>query len=269
MPDDIYLNGATIMTTPTTMSFDIAREAGFAGTEVRTERLLQSPRELSEAARTSRPGEIWSVNGLQLHLDAQGRLDRGDLAANLAPRLDIARAVGASYLLVVPPRAAGADVGRAIVAMRDGLRIAADAASASGIRIAFEFLGFADCPINTPLLAASVVDGVDPVALVLDSCHWHASGASDLYGYPVERIAMVHLNDAPDKPPRTIEDDDRVLPGDGVIALPTLLETLRRRGYRGPYSLETFNPTYWAEDPSDVAARGLERLRSLLGSAGA
>ncbi len=35
----IYLNGATIMTTPTAASFEIARDAGFAGTEVRTERL--------------------------------------------------------------------------------------------------------------------------------------------------------------------------------------------------------------------------------------
>lgn len=264
MLDDIYLNGATIMTTPTGLSFDVARRAGFAGTEVRTERLLHAPAELAEAARATRPGEIWSVNGLQLHLGPQGRLDRADLNAGLGPRLAIARDVGAGYMLVVPPRAAGVDVGRAIVAMRDGLRITADAAAASGIRIAFEFLGFGDCPINTPDLAASVVDGVDAASLVLDSCHWHASGSSDLAGYPVERIAMVHLNDAPAKPPRSIEDGDRVLPGDGVIALPTLVEILRRRGYRGPFSLETFNPTYWMEDPSEVAARGLERLRTLL-----
>jgi 2-keto-myo-inositol isomerase len=264
MPADIYLNGATIMTTTTVTSFVVAREAGFVGTEVRTERLLQAPIELAEAARAARPGEIWSVNGLQLHVDSQGRLDRGDLATSLAPRLRIARDIGATYLLVVPPRAAGVDVGRAIVAMRDGLRITVDAAAASGIRVAFEFLGFADCPVNTPILAASVVDGIESVELVLDSCHWHASGSSDLGGYPVDRIAMVHLNDAPAKPPRSIEDDDRILPGDGVIALPTLVETLRDRGYRGPYSLETFNPTYWAEDPADVAARGLARLRSLL-----
>jgi 2-keto-myo-inositol isomerase len=261
---DVYLNGATIMTTPTVAAFDIARQVGFTGTEVRTERLLRSDIEVAEAARATRPGEIWSLNGLQLQVDAQGRLDRADLTASLAPRLAIARDVGAAYLLVVPPRAAGVDVGRAIVAMRDGLRITVDAAAASGLRVAFEFLGFGDCPINTPILAATVVDDIDSVALVLDSCHWHASGSSDLEGYPVERIAMVHLNDAPAKPPRSIEDEDRVLPGDGVIALPSLVQTLRGRGYRGPYSLETFNPGYWAEDPTTVATQGLGRLRSLL-----
>jgi 2-keto-myo-inositol isomerase len=262
----IYLNGATIMTTPTAASFEIARHAGFDGTEVRTERLLGSADEVAAAQRVARPGTVWSLNGLQLHLDAEARLDRRDLDASLSPRLDIAQSVGAEFLLVVPPRAAGVDVDRAVMAMRDGLSIAAYAAGARGLRIAFEFLGFADCPINTPELTTRTVDGIDPVGLVVDSCHWHAAGASDLAGFPVERIEMVHLNDAPAKPPRLIEDDDRVLPGDGVIALHRLLRILRERGYAGPYSLETFNPSYWAEEPAAVAMRGLDRLRELFGA---
>jgi 2-keto-myo-inositol isomerase len=264
---NIYLNGATIMTTPTAASFEIAQAFGYAGTEVRTERLLGQVEELRAAERAARPGMIWSLNGLQLHLDGQGRLDRDDLAAGLAPRLDIARTLGAAFLLIVPPRAAGADVDRAVTAMRDGLAIAAEAAGAHGIGVAFEFLGFADCPINTTALAERVVDGVEPVGLVIDSCHWHAAGAPDLAGFPVERIEMVHLNDAPAKPPRLIEDDDRVLPGDGVIALHRLVRALRDQGYAGPYSLETFNPEYWAEDPATVAERGMTRLRDLLGEA--
>ena len=61
--------------------------------------------------------------------------------------------------------------------------------------VAFEFLGFSDCPINTPAIAAETVDGIDAIDLVLDSCHWHASGSEPLDSYPVERIALV-MNEA-------------------------------------------------------------------------
>jgi 2-keto-myo-inositol isomerase len=211
-----------------------------------------------------RPGEVWSLNGIQLQLEPAGRLDRARLDAELGPRLEICRAFGASYLLVVPPRAAGAERASALVAMREGLAHVRDAASQIGVGAAFEFLGFDDCPIDAPALAGDVVAAVEGVELVLDSCHWHASGAGSLDGFPVERLAMTHLNDAPAKPPREIEDADRVLPGRGVIRLEELVTGLRDRGYRGPWSLETFNPTYWAEDPLVVAETGRRLVGDLL-----
>jgi len=262
----IFLNGATIMTTPTARHVEIARAAGFDGVEVRAERLLDAPDEAREAAAIVEPGEVWSLNGIQLQLAADGGLDRERLEAELPPRLEICRSLGASYLLVVPPRAAGADRMTSVMAMRDGLARVRDAADSLGVGAAFEFLGFADCPIDTPAVAGEVVAAVPGVELVLDSCHWHASGAGSLDAFPVDRLAMVHLNDAPDKPPREIEDADRVLPGQGVIHLADLVADLSRRGYRGPWSLETFNPMYWQDDPMDIATTGRQLLDDLLGS---
>jgi 2-keto-myo-inositol isomerase len=177
--------------------------------------------------------------------------------------------VRARYLLVVPPRIAGVDGERALPAIVDGLSRIRDAADAAGVRVAFEFLGFADCPIGTPVLATRVVDGVPGADLVLDSCHWHASGSTPLDAFPVERLAMVHLNDAPAKRPREIEDADRVLPTLGVIRLRALISQLTARGYRGPWSLETFNPGYWSEDPAAVARRGRALTDELLATASA
>ena len=261
-----HLNGATIMTTPTDRHAGIARETGYDGIEVRAERLLGAPDELDAAARVVRQGEVWSLNGIQLQLAPDGGLDRARLEAEIAPRLEVCRRLGAAYLLVVPPRAAGADRERAIEAMRDGLAILRDAASRDGIGVAFEFLGFADCPIDTPALAGRVVAGLDGVELVLDSCHWHASGGGSLDGLPVDRLAMVHLNDAPAKPPREIEDGDRLLPTYGVIRLAELIASLRAAGYDGPWSLETFNPGYWTRDPVEVAREGRSLLAGLLGA---
>ncbi len=265
-PEGIHLNGATIMTTPTDQHLRIARAAGYAGVEVRAERLLAAPHELRAAAAIVEPGEVWSLNGIQFQLLADGTLDRARLAVEIAPRLEICGALGAGYLLVVPPRTSGVDRGKAIVAMRDGLVIARDRAAAIGVRVAFEFLGFGDCPIDTPALAGEVVAGVPDVELVLDSCHWHASGSGSLDAFPVERIAMVHLNDAPAKPPREIEDADRLLPGEGIIRLAELVAVLRDRGYHGPWSLETFNPRYWSEDPLRVARDGKAALDRILGA---
>lgn len=260
----VHLNGATIMTTPTGRHIQIARETGYAGVEVRAERLLEAPDEVAAAMNIVRPGEIWSLNGIQLQLTPEGHLDRERLATEMAPRLQICRQLAAAYLLVVPPRAGGADPERAIGAMRDGLAILRDAAAGDGIGIAFEFLGFADCPIDTPELAGRVLADLPGVDLVLDSCHWHASGAGPLTGFPIDRLAMVHLNDAPDKPPREIEDADRLLPGRGVIRLPELIGTLRAAGYSGPWSLETFNPDYWALPPTRIAMEGRAAIAQML-----
>jgi len=259
-----FLNGATIMTTPTPRSLGVARDAGFDGIEARAERLLEDADELRQTSRAVRAGVVWGLNGVRISLRPDGSLDRNQLNADLGPRLEACRAIGAQALLAVPPRLAGVDEGSARGGVREGLELARDKAGATGLSVAFGFLGFFDCPIRTAAAAARTVDGLEGVNLVLDSCHWHASGSGSLVQFPVERLAMVHLNDAPPKPPLQVEDADRLLPGLGVIRLAALIEALRDRGYRGPWSLETFNPEYWAEDPSSVARRGLAALDALV-----
>lgn len=264
MTTAIYLNGATLMTTPTQRVLAIAREAGYAGIEARAERLLQDSAEVHATAEAVRPKEVLTLNGVALTVRPDGQMDRRLLDAELPPRLRICQEIGSPYLIAIPPRAPGLQTRRAIPGTRDALELARDRADAMGIRIAFEFLGFEDCPINTLAIAAETVDGIDGIELVLDSCHWHASGSQPLRNYPVERLALVHLNDAPAKPPLEIEDADRVLPGEGVIKLADLIQELNAGGYAGPWSLETFNPSYWKEDPEAVADGGLAAIARLL-----
>ena len=260
----IYLNGATLMTTPTPRVLEIARETGYAGIEARAERLLKDAAEVRATAGMVRPRDVLTLNGVALTVQADGRMARRLIEDDLKPRLRICQDLGAPYLLAIPPRAPGLETRRAVPATRDALELARDRADRLGIRIAFEFLGFGDCPINTPAIAAETVDGIDGIQLVLDSCHWHASGGQPLDGYPVDRLALVHLNDAPAKPPRQIEDEDRLLPGEGVIKLAELIRELANGGYAGPWSLETFNPAYWKEEPAAVARRGFDAVFSTL-----
>lgn len=260
-----YLNGATIMSTPTPRQLEVARACGFAGIEARAERLLVDRHELASTADAVRDGEVWSLNGVRIGLTRDGALERATLDADLDARLEVCRAIGAAYVLVVPPRIAGLNESMAMPAVREGLVRVRDRAARDGVRVAFEFLGFVDCPIGSPSAASAAVDGIGGIDLVLDSCHWHASGGGSLDAFPVDRLVMVHLNDAPAKPPRAIEDADRVLPGEGVIRLRELVTSLRARGHHGPWSLETFNPAYWKDDPMAIGRRAWAALGALLG----
>jgi len=260
-----YLNGATLMTTPTDRQLEVARKAGFSGIEARAERLVGDAGELRAAAALVRPGEVWSLNGVRLGLQPDGAAELDALEADMPPRLAICRALGAPYLLAVPARVPGLDARRGLPGTRQGLARARDLAAAAGVRVAFEFLGFPDCPIRTPRLAGEVVSAIHDVDLILDVAHWHASGSPPLEGFPVDRLAMVHLNDLPQKPLAKLEDADRLLPLEGVIRLADLMRDLRARGYAGPFSLETFNPAHWAADPLDLAKRGFRAVTSVVG----
>lgn len=259
----LHLNAATLMTTATARVLDIARRAGFDGIEARAERVLEDAAELRDAARAAREGEIWSLNGIRISLHANGVLDRHTLLEDLEPRLRACRELRAAYLLAVPPRLPGLSAAYAAPGIRHGLEVIRDRAAAGGVRVAFEFLGFPDCPVNTAARAADVVNDVPGVDLVLDTCHWYASGAAPLDAFPVERVAMIHVNDAPAKPAASLEDADRLLPGEGVIPLRDLTAALRERGYAGPFSVETFNPAHWNADPDAVAARAYASVAAL------
>ena len=260
----IYLNGSTLMTTPTEAVVSIARAAGFSGIEARAERLLRNPEEVRAAASVALPGEVLTVNGVSLTLRRDGTVDRELLHTDVEARLALCNEIGARWLLAVAPRVPGLRAHHAMIGIHNALELVLERAAVHNVRIAFEFLGFHDCPVNTPRLAGEAVEGFSSIGVVLDSCHWYASGSPPLDGFPVDRLAVVHVNDAPPKPLVEIEDSDRVLPGLGVIKLHELVRELRSRRYTGPWSLETFNPFYWRDDPAAVAGAGAAAMTRLL-----
>jgi sugar phosphate isomerase/epimerase len=75
----------------------------------------------------------------------------------------------------------------------------------------------------------------------------------------------VHLNDVPLPPASSINDADRVLPGEGRIPLERYVRDVGAAGFDGPWSLETFNELLWKQDPEQVAARGYRALRAVVG----
>ncbi len=107
------------------------------------------------------------------------------------------------------------------------------------------------------------------VGLLLDSWHWHHAGATtqDILAAGRDRIVHVHFNDAPDLPPDQIRDDQRLLPGEGVINLVGFLQALKQIGYRDALSVEVFGRMDKAT-PEEAARKGFEASQTVFRKAG-
>jgi len=85
------------------------------------------------------------------------------------------------------------------------------------------------------------------VGLLVDAWHMHTSESSleDLAAIPADKIALVHINDAPPNVDLdNLLDHKRCLPcTTGVIDLSGFMATLREIGYEGPVEAEPFDDT--------------------------
>ncbi len=133
--------------------------------------------------------------------------------------------------------------------------------------VAFEFVGFGK-QINNLSIAWDIINrtGCQNVAILLDTFHFHVGGSKihDLEKISLEQIALVHINDAKDKPRNVLKDTDRVFPGEGIIPLEDILTILKNKGYKGYFSVEIFNEDYWKEDPLKVAIEAREKMEKIL-----
>jgi len=112
------------------------------------------------------------------------------------------------------------------------------------------------------------IESGHPQACVLPDVYHLYKGGSDFTGLKLlsgTAVHVFHVNDYPADPPReTIGDADRVYPGDGVAPLADILGTLREINFDGFLSVELFNPTYWRQDPLEVARTALGKTRAVV-----
>lgn len=251
----------------------VAADAGYQDVELRDAKIVEflaGGGTLEELAGLLRSRELQaaSLNALE---DSTLRTGEG-LEATLARCRTLcgwAAAIGSPYVISVPSFLPEEGLPEEEVRARTvaSLRAMAEVAGEFGVRVGFEFLGFATCSVSTLRAARRIVDEVeDPrVGLVIDTFHFYAGGSriEDLDGLDPSRIFVVHVDDAEPGDPAGLGDAQRLLPGEGVIPLRALVGRLEEIGYRGTYSLELFRPEYWRWNPEELARRGLESLRGL------
>ena len=126
---------------------------------------------------------------------------------------------------------------------KDRFTRSADILARSHVRLGLEFLG----PLHIrkqfkyefiwkmPEMLEFAKECGSNVGLTLDAWHWHHAGATtaDILAAGKDRIVTVHFDDSPDLPPDKIRDNERLMPGEGVIDLNGFLQALQKIGYRG------------------------------------
>ncbi len=148
----------------------------------------------------------------------------------------------------------------------------ADMAADYGIRIGLEPIGKCDF-FNTPSSVLPLIRkvGSPNLGLTIDLFHFFTGGCKtrDLRRIPVDRIFLIHMDDAPGLPVAELEDSKRVLPGQGSMDVVEFIRTLDEMGYDGDLSVELFNKDLWSKDPDLVAEAAKKALDSVMAKAGA
>jgi 2-keto-myo-inositol isomerase len=104
------------------------------------------------------------------------------------------------------------------------------------------------------------------VAPLLDFYHFW-SGLNKLEDLDLIRrgeIGHVHFQDVPDMPRELLDNTTRLIPGDGVSPLTTILRKLADKGYAGPLSVELFLPKFQQGDPAEVAREVRQKAEAVM-----
>lgn len=267
-------NGATTLQADLSADIQVAGESGFDVVEIWAPKLLHW---LMQGGTLPGIWEQMNAAGLHAHsINSIERINFGDERDRIGvQRLCHAYCAAAGFLeipwvVVVPAsRPAGLDDAAVHEETTRALRELCDIANAyGGVGLAFEFLGFADCSVNTLAQAWAIVQAVERpnVGLVLDTFHFYAGGSTleSIADIDPARLAIVHINDAEDRPPAELSDAHRLLPGQGVIPLQEIMAAIRATGWDGVVSVELFRPAYWAWDRLRLAREARAAVEALL-----
>lgn len=128
-------------------------------------------------------------------------------------------------------------------------------------------------PVLGPLshgIYVTVAAGRPDASLLLDVFHLYKSGTpfTALKQINGASLHVMHLNDYPQAADSsTLNDGNRIYPGDGVAPLRQILRDLRDSGFRGCFSLELFNKEYWAKSADENLKTAMEKIRATVRAA--
>jgi len=269
----IALNGATTMHADLITDIKAASAAGFDLLEIWSAKLY-------EFLKTYTPAELkillaehnlqaYSINSIE-HVTFRSSEDYAEVKAECETLAKIAGEIGCPYIVVVPGKLPDNATKDQIV--EESVRVLnelADIAEPYAVSLAFEFLGQADCSVQTLDLCNEIIEKVDRASIgsVIDTFHFYAGNSTfeAIDSMKPEKLFIFHINDAEDRPKDQLTDAHRVYPGEGILPLREIKQHLDKIGYDRMVSIEIFRPEYWNEDPFEVAKKAKAATEEVLG----
>jgi sugar phosphate isomerase/epimerase len=108
------------------------------------------------------------------------------------------------------------------------------------------------------------------IGVTLDIWHWHHSKGTvaDILAAGKARIVHVHASDAKEQPPEEVRDNQRLMPGEGIIDSVGFFGALKKVGYEDAVSPEPIGRIPPEMSPEDGARLGLETTTAVMKKAG-
>jgi sugar phosphate isomerase/epimerase len=151
----------------------------------------------------------------------------------------------------------------------------------SDIRLGLEFLGplhFRTVSERSPYQyiwtlndTVALAKEIGPnIGVVLDIWHWHHSKGTiaDILAAGKSRIVHIHVSDAKEQPPEEVRDNQRLMPGEGVIDSIGFFQALKKIGYEDAVSPEPIGRVPVEMSPEEGARLGLDTTRAVMKKAG-
>ncbi len=168
---------------------------------------------------------------------------------------EVANALGADRLLTYCSDGIPAGMTAANAREIAGERARRIADSVAPVKIALEPIGRAAL-MGGPVEALEIarLSERENVGIMLDTFHYYRSEISDeaILAIPLDKLLIVHVNDAEDRPITELRDSHRLHIGQGILPLAHTMQLLRHLGYDGYLSVELFREEYWDQPVSTV-----------------
>jgi sugar phosphate isomerase/epimerase len=179
-------------------------------------------------------------------------------------------AVGCTKMMLVLPASTTTPKAEMRKLAVDRLSAISEVLRKTGVRLGIEFLG----PLyfrtgraggppaepfiwNMPEAVALAKETGSNMGVVLDVWHWHHSNSTikDILDAGAQRIVHVHVSDAKASAPEDVRDNQRVMPGEGIIDLTAFFQALQKAGYGDGVSPEPLGRV-----PNDMSAEDGAKL---------
>ncbi len=254
----------------------LAHRVGYGGVDVNLNRAMDEGVDSTRALFKElnlKPSSI----GLPLEFRKDEATFQAGLKKLEAPA-QFARAIGCPRMLTYIMSSSETPKAELRKTMKERFQACSEVLARSQVRLGLEFLGPLHIRKRFPnefiwrmdeMLEFAKECGTN-IGLLLDSWHWHHAGATpkDILAAGKSRIVHVHLADAPDLPPEKIMDNERLMPGDGVINWNGFFGALQKIGYEDGLSPEIFGKFLKELTPEEAARRALNGSLAVMKKAG-
>jgi sugar phosphate isomerase/epimerase len=206
-----------------------------------------------------------------------------DALTQLADDAAFCSGIGCDKMMVVLPASTTQPKDEQRKLARDRFSAISEVLQKSNVRLGMEFLGplyfrtgRAGGPPSSPFIwnlpetVALAKESGPNIGAILDAWHWHHSGSttSDIAAAGKSRIVHVHISDAKQSAPEDVRDNQRFMPGEGIIDLVGFLQALRKIGYTDGISPEPLGRVPQEMSPEEAARLALDTTLAVMKKAG-